>query len=167
MLKPRTWAVILSAIANPAASSGAELVFLPEDRRSVAVWSSPTLYISERCAFIDAMFALTTNTIHVLPETFQRLISDDIIGPLQRGHQRQRFTIKAATSCRISTRSDTSAIPLAKVSTFLHCRAPYTPGRLPRIKPLVGSVLVHPLFITTESFAQLILFDSAGHMAAR
>ena len=50
---------------------------------------------------------------------------------------------------------------------YVESRVPYPPERLPRIKPLVSSVLVHPLFITTKSFAQLILFDSAGHMAAR
>ena len=60
IFKPRICAVIRSAIANPAASSAAELIFLPEERRSIAVARSLEDSASERCAFKEPMFVLTT-----------------------------------------------------------------------------------------------------------
>jgi hypothetical protein len=63
MLSPRIWAVILSAIAKPAASSAALLIFLPEDKRSIAVLSSAPEVARDRCAPKDATFVLMNKAI--------------------------------------------------------------------------------------------------------
>jgi hypothetical protein len=63
MLRPRIWAVILSAIAKPAASSAALLIFFPEERRSIAVFSSAPEAAKDLCAFKDATFVFMTKLI--------------------------------------------------------------------------------------------------------
>jgi hypothetical protein len=50
-------------MAKPAASSEAELIFLPEERRSMAVASSLLEDARERCAFKDPILVLTTKLI--------------------------------------------------------------------------------------------------------
>ena len=49
-----------SAMAKPAASSDAELIFLPEDNLYIAVARSLEDSASDRCAFKEPMFVLTT-----------------------------------------------------------------------------------------------------------
>ena len=57
---PLTWAVMLSAMAKPAASSAALLILLPVESLSIACWRSLPLDARDRCAFIEATFVLTT-----------------------------------------------------------------------------------------------------------
>ena len=52
-----------SAMAKPAASSAAELIALPEERRAIAVCSSSLDDARERCALRDPMLVLTTKLI--------------------------------------------------------------------------------------------------------
>jgi hypothetical protein len=63
MLRPRIWAVILSAIAKPAASSAALLICLPEESRSIAVFNSAPEAVKDLCAFNDATFVFMTKLI--------------------------------------------------------------------------------------------------------
>jgi hypothetical protein len=63
MFRPLTCAVILSAIAKPAASSAALLIFLPEDSLSIAVLSSAPDLANDLCAFKDATFVFMTKLI--------------------------------------------------------------------------------------------------------
>jgi hypothetical protein len=54
---------MFSAMANPAASSAALLIFLPVDSLSMALCSSLLLAIKDLWAFIEAMLVLTTKLI--------------------------------------------------------------------------------------------------------
>ena len=56
--EPRTWALIRSAIARPAASSLAELTRRPDDRRCIEVASALCEVVMLRCAFSETMLVL-------------------------------------------------------------------------------------------------------------
>ena len=56
-----------SAIAKPAASSAAVLIFLPDDKRSMASFNSTPEAASERWADKDPRFVLTTIGIVLTP----------------------------------------------------------------------------------------------------
>src|SRR5689334_24928957 len=57
---PRICVVILLAMARPAASSFAELMRLPVERRSIAVWSDASARRLLFCARSAAVFVLIT-----------------------------------------------------------------------------------------------------------
>ena len=87
---PRMFAVMRVLMARPAASSFAELMRIPEDKRSIAVdWLSPVTR-KEFCAAIALMFVLITVMGFLLQRFFKKftrnpygiLLTDDSVATL-------------------------------------------------------------------------------------
>ena len=71
--KPRTWEVILLEMLKPAASSDAELIRLPVERRSMAVDIWRLFWVSASRATRDLTFVLITDMVFLLKElTFKK-----------------------------------------------------------------------------------------------
>src|SRR4029079_16044778 len=66
---PRTWEFMRSAMARPAASSLAELMRRPEDRRCMDVESEPCDVSRLRCALSEAMFVLMVKGMWLLQDS--------------------------------------------------------------------------------------------------